>query len=238
MTMAAEFEEELSDKRRHSYPLYFLNDSFTDLKHHTQRGTRICAERGASHGIPEMDPLIDRKTHNCEANEQRLEDSLGRRLCERVLSPEHDQDFGRNSPTYLKGHEYENHKVTRTRRPTENCEDIHECNVHKEKSSFKSRVQGSLATWKRKSFPLGGNSNVKKRIDRTTDKTMTKSLLTVKHRTAEKGRKKSYSEDEALDTLSPLPLIGNQQGPGKLYKRSLSEPLMNISSMLMPGMSP
>ena len=186
MTMAAECNEEQSDKRRHSYPLCFLNDAFTDLKHSSQRGTGVCVERGETQGIPEMDPLIDRETHNSEADEEKRESSTQGGFYERVLNTDSDQEllYGQNSSTHLKGHEYKNHKVTR--RPTENCEDIHGGNVQREKSSFKSRVQGSLATWKRKSFPIGGNSNMKKRMDRTTDKTMVKSLLTVKHRIAEK----------------------------------------------------
>ena len=46
-------------------------------------------------------------------------------------------------------------------------------------------------------------------------------------------RKRSYSDDEALDTLTPLPAIG--QRPGLKSLRSLAAPVMHVGTLLTSG---
>ena len=113
-------------------------------------------------------------------------------------------------------------------------------------SSLRSRMHDSVTAWKRKSAPHTVNLtkedktmvlNQDKTKNSKSEKSNTKKIsLTLDNEVLESDRKKSYSEDEVLDTLTPLPVvIKTPQIFKRTYKRSISEPLMNIGAMFTSG---
>ena len=249
------------NNRRNSYPMCFFNGAFTDRKCDAE----VQESRGLLEMNPLINSGSEAAKSDDEENkvDAHLEYAKkARNSSSRFSSAEQSSKLGiEMSRSYLSSEGLTNqHRMSESRVPLRRChsdnQQIKRVGSKKNKQTFKNKIQESLASWKRKSQPKDVNScetfmhklqrknshdSANKDWDIHTNTGFAHQLRwkssAFSSDTDSLGlrRKKSYTEDEVLDTLTPLPVIVNRMEPKPLYKRSLSEPLMHIGSLFSSG---
>ena len=222
------------NNRRNTYPFCYFNGAFSDRK--------LDAEVLESVDFLEMNPLIetDREATNSDEMQNKVDEQAGSRDGTDDVGGT-NRDVGERNRRYTMPAGWTGkNKTSEPKVPLRRCHSESQSKgfrnaiLNKEKQTLKTRVQGSPTTWKRKS-KSNQNTDTNTVTDLLKKHVSRRKTLDVRTDTDISGRKKSYSEDEVLDTLTPLPVIANRPENKRLYKRSISEPLMHIGSLFSSG---